>query len=250
MKDERMHALNSRWEPETAMILAAGLGTRLRPITNDMPKPLVRVAGKTLIDYGLDALEAAGIQKTVVNVHYLADQIVAHLKHRGVRGLEISDERECLMDSGGGVKKALPLIGNKPFFLLNGDSFWLEGFKSNLKLLCDSWDASKMDILLLLTGFSSTVGYDGNGDFDMDSEGRLSRRSERKIAPFVYAGAAILDAKVFENTPDSPFSLNMLFDRAIAEDRLFGARMDGLWLHVGTPEAISEAESAIARSAA
>ena len=232
------------------MVLAAGLGNRMRPITDKMPKPLVKVFGKTLLDYGLDALHRAGVKKAVVNVHYLAEQIVDHLSERDAPAIAISDERDELLDSGGGVKKALPELGGVPFFLLNADSFWLEGAQPNLDLLGQVWDDSKMDMLLLLSGMTNAIGYHGNGDFNMDPDGLLSRRMERKIAPFAYAGAAIIHPRVLDETPDGPFSLNLAFDRAIENQRLYGMRMQGLWLHVGTPDAIGEAENAIARSAA
>jgi len=236
--------------PEQAMVLAAGLGNRMRPVTDTMPKPLVKVFGRTLLDYGLDALERAGTRQAVVNVHYLADQIEAHLAVREQPAITISDERRNLLDSGGGVKNALPMLGQNPFYVINADSFWLEGTRPNLALLAEGWDDEKMDILLLLSGMTNAIGYHGSGDFDMGPDGKLARRSERKIAPFAYCGAAIVHPRVFADTPDQPFSLNMLFDRAIEKDRLYGVRMEGIWLHVGTPEAISEAENAIARSAA
>ena len=236
--------------PETAMVLAAGLGTRMRPITATMPKPLVIVQGKTLLDHGLDALETAGVKKSVVNVHYHPDQIIEHVASRSKMEIEISDEREALLDSGGGIVKALPVLGKEPFFLLNADSFWIEGFRPNLSRMADAWDPEKMDILLLVAGMANAVGFGSKGDFIMDADGRLERRSEFRIAPFAYAGAAILHPHIFENAPDGKFSLNRQFDQAIEQERLFGLRLEGLWLHVGTPEAIGEAEEAIARSAA
>jgi MurNAc alpha-1-phosphate uridylyltransferase len=236
--------------PHHAMVLAAGLGNRMRPVTDTMPKPLVKVFGKTLLDYGLDALERAGTGNAVVNVHYLAEQIETHLADREQPAISVSDERGKLLDSGGGVKNALPTLGKDPFYVVNADSFWLEGTRPNLDLLADGWDSDKMDILLLLSCMTNAIGYQGSGDFDMDPGGRLSRRAERKIAPFAYSGAAIMHPRIFADTPEEPFSLNLLFDRAIESERLFGIRMEGLWLHVGTPEAIGEAESAIARSAA
>lgn len=236
--------------PEKAMILAAGLGKRMRPITDTMPKPLVRVFGKTLLDYGLDALNKANVSNAVVNLHYLGDQIEVHLANRTAPKITLSDERDGLLDSGGGVKKALPQLGKDPFYLLNADSFWLEGIKPNLELLAGAFDENTMDIILLLSGFPNAIGYNGSGDFEMSSDGRLSRRTEKKMAPFVYSGAAIIHPRVFADTPDGAFSLNLLFDRAIENGRLYGARMEGLWLHVGTPEAITEAEHAIAQSAA
>ena len=232
------------------MILAAGLGMRMRPITDRTPKPLVKVCGKALIDHGLDALARAGVEKAVVNVHHLAEQLEGHLAERKAPAVTISDERHCLMDSGGGVKKALGHLADEPTFLLNADSFWLEGVRPNLPAMARQWDGSKMDFLLLLSGMQQAVGYHGSGDFDMDAQGRLTRRKERKIAAFAYCGAAIFHPRVFDNTPDGPFSLNLLFDRAAEAGRLYGMRLDGLWLHVGTPESIGEAETAIARSAA
>lgn len=236
--------------PDTAMILAAGLGTRMRPITDNMPKPLVRVFGKTLLDHNLDKLAAAGVSRTVVNVHYLASQVEEHLSGRETPAITISDERDGLLESGGGVKKALPKLGKAPFFLMNSDSFWLEGSLPNLRQMAASFDESRMDMMLMLCGMSDSVGYDGKGDFYMDPDGKLSRRTENRVAPFAYAGAAIIHPRVFENAPDVPFSLNRLFDEAIEKDRLYGMRMQGLWLHVGTPDAIRAAEEAIARSAA
>lgn len=235
--------------PKNAMMLAAGLGTRMRPITNDKPKPLVRVFGKTLIDHGLNALSHAAVSNTVVNVHYFPDQMEKHLKDRVSPKITISDESDELLNSGGGIAKAMPLLGDKPFFLMNADSFWLEGARPNLDLLAESWN-DDMDILMLLSTIPSSVGYDGKGDFTMDSEGRLQRRGEREIAPFVYSGAAIIHPRIFKNAPEGAFSLNLLFDKAIEEGRLYGMRMGGLWLHVGTPDAIIEAEAAIAKSAA
>ena len=236
--------------PATAMVLAAGLGKRMLPITEQTPKPLVKVCGKALIDHSLDALARAGVEKAVVNVHHLADQLEIHLAERKAPAVTISDERNCLMDSGGGVKKALEHLSDEPTFLLNADSFWLEGVCPNLPAMARQWDESKMDFLLLLSGMQQAVGYQGSGDFDMDARGRLSRRKERKIAAFAYCGAAIFHPRIFRDTPDKPFSLNLLFDQAAEAGRLHGMRLDGLWLHVGTPESISEAETAIARSAA
>ena len=236
--------------PTSAMVLAAGTGVRMRPITNNIPKPLIRVFGKALIDHGLDTLANMNVSKAVVNIHHFPEQMEAHLKARRLPEVFVSDERERLMDSGGGIAKALPELGTKPFYLLNADSFWLEGTNPNLELLGKSWRDEDMDILLLLSSLSNSVGYNGKGDFNMDSEGRLVRRSERQIAPFAYCGAAILHPRIFEGVPAGAFSLNLLFDRAIEEKRLFGTRMGGLWLHVGTPEAINEAETAIAKSAA
>lgn len=232
------------------MVLAAGLGKRMRPITDTTPKPLIKVWNKTLLDHGLDALKQAGVQRAVVNVHYLADQVETHLQQRLKPKIIISDERNTLLDSGGGIKKALGLLGQSPFYLLNADSFWIEGCRPNLQTMAQVWDLEKMDILLLVATMDRAVGFDGKGDFFMDPSGLLARRGEQKMAPYVYAGAALVSPAIFDKTPDGAFSINQLFDRAIERERLFGMQMDGLWLHVGTPEAIVEAEQAIAKSAA
>jgi N-acetyl-alpha-D-muramate 1-phosphate uridylyltransferase len=236
--------------PQTAMVLAAGLGKRMRPITEKLPKPLVRVHGKALIDHALDAVAAAGVARAIVNVHHLAQQLEEHLAARPAPQILISDEREALLESGGGVAKALPLIGNDPFYILNSDTFWVEGYRPNLLHLAEQWDGERMDMLLLLASTPAAVGYGGAGDFNMDAQGRLVRRRERQVAPFAYAGAAICNPAIFTDLPPGAFSLNLLFDRALEAERLFGIRLDGLWLHVGTPDSIAEAEEAIARSTA
>jgi len=236
--------------PRTAMVLAAGFGERMRPLTDRMPKPLVPVAGRPLIDHVLDRLAAAGIERAVVNVHYLADQIERHLKSRTIPAIVISDERDKLLDTGGGVVKALGAIGNEPFVHVNSDTIWIDGVKPNLEKLAEAFDPALMDALLLLAPVSTSIGYAGRGDFTMAADGRLTRRSERDVAPFVYAGAAILRPELFKGAPDGAFSLTTLFDRAAAAGRLHGLRMEGVWMHVGTPEAIKEAEAAIAASTA
>ncbi|MFK5979505.1 MAG: nucleotidyltransferase family protein [Rhizobiaceae bacterium] len=245
---ENIESLNKN--PKNAMILAAGLGTRMRPITESIPKPLVKVYGKTLLDHSLDAAERAGVEHAVVNVHHHADQMETHLAARHSPDIAISDERDALMNSGGGIAKALPKLGKNPFFLLNSDTFWIEGYTPNLRRMADFWDAEKMDILLMLSDVARAIGYTNKGDFTMDADGKLTRRIERTTAPFAYAGAAIINPAVFDNAPQGAFSLNVQFDEAIEKDRLFGMNMDGMWLHVGTPEAIRDAEEAIARSAA
>lgn len=232
------------------MVLAAGLGTRMRPITDTLPKPLVQVGGRTMLDFGLDKLAAAGVERAVVNVHHFADTVEAHLAHRTQPAITISDERGQLLETGGGIRKALPLLEDAPFFVYNSDSIWIEGTRPNFARLAEAWDAERMDILLMLSPTVDAVGYHGSGDFTSDGSGRLTRRLEKRIAPFVYAGAAITHPGVFKDTPEGPFSFNLLFDRAIAEGRLYGMRMEGQWLHVGTPEAIDQAEEAIALSAA
>lgn len=236
--------------PKYAMVLAAGLGRRMRPITNTIPKPLVKVYGKTLLDYALDAAERVGVEHAVVNVHHHADQMENHLAGRHNLDVAISDERDELLETGGGIVKALPKLGKNPFFLLNSDTFWIEGCTPNLRRMAKFWNPNEMDILLLLSDVASAVGYTNKGDFTMDGDGRLIRRKERTAAPFAYTGAAILNPAIFDHAPSGAFSLNRMFDEAIERDRLFGMNMEGLWLHVGTPEAIRDAEEAIARSAA
>ena len=236
--------------PRTAMVLAAGLGERMRPLTDRMPKPLVPVAGKPLIDHVLDRLAAAGVERAVVNVHYLADMIERHLKSRTRPQIVISDEREKLLNTGGGVVKALDAIGREPFFHVNSDTIWIDGVKPNLERLAEAFDPTTMDALLLLAPVSTSIGYPGRGDFTMAPDGRLTKRGERDIAPFVYAGAAILRPELFKNAPDGPFSLTTLFRRAEVSGQLHGLRLEGVWMHVGTPEAIKSAEAAIAASAA
>lgn len=237
-------------KPTAAMMLAAGLGKRMRPITSTVPKPLVEVRGKALIDYGLDALQRSGVRRVVVNVHYLADLLQAHLRRRRDLDIGISDEREALLDSGGGIVKALPLLGPDPFYVLNADTFWIDGYRDNLDLMAEIWDADRMDMLLLIADMRQATGYEGRGDFVMDAEGRLARVAERDMSPFIYAGALILKPSLFAGMAAEPFSLNRLFDTAIEAGRLFGVRLDGLWITVGTPGAIAEAEAAFRASAA
>ena len=236
--------------PNTAMVLAAGFGKRMLPISQTLPKPLVAVAGRALIDHCLDGLAAAGVERAVVNVHHLAGKLEAHLATRKRPKILISDERDAILDTGGGIKRALPLIGGEPFFLRNSDSFWLEGVRPNLQWLTSAWDSGRMDVLLLLASTVTSVGYRGRGDFQLDKAGRLSRRAERTVAPFVYAGAAVLKPELFADTPEGAFSLNLIFDRAIAAKTLFGVRLDGIWINVETPAAIELAENAISARAA
>jgi MurNAc alpha-1-phosphate uridylyltransferase len=236
--------------PETAMVLAAGQGKRMRPLSATTPKPLVEVGGRALIDHCLDGLAEVGVRRAIVNVHYLADRIEAHLNGRAAPKIVISDERDVLLETGGGIKRALPLIGDGPFLLRNSDSFWMEGVRPNLAWLAGGWDEGRMDALLLLASTVRSIGYSGRGDFILDKEGRLSRRPERTVAPFVYAGAAILSPRIFSDAPEGPFSLNLLFDRAIAAGKLFGVRLDGTWINVETPGSVKAASAAIAASAA
>jgi MurNAc alpha-1-phosphate uridylyltransferase len=235
---------------DRAMVLAAGLGKRMRPLTDTVPKPLVKVAGKALIEHVLDKLADAGVTQAVVNVHYHAGQIEAHLNGRMRPRIIVSDERDEILDTGGGVVKALPQLGLAPFFHMNSDTLWLEGVTPNLSRLGAQFDAARMDILLLLASTATSIGYEGRGDFTMAPDGRLTRRPEREVAPFVYAGAAILSPSTFADAPKGAFSLNRLFDRAAEAGRLYGLRLDGTWMHVGTPAAIEAAEAAILESVA
>ena len=233
---------------KTAMVLAAGLGQRMRPITDTIPKPLVRVGGRAMLDHALDRLAAAGVETAVVNVHHLAEQIEKHLAGRERPRIVISDERAALLETGGGIAKALPLIGSDAFLVLNSDSLWIEGPQSNVARLIACWDPETMDILLLLASAATSFGYDGRGDFAMDAAGLLRRRREREVVPFVYAGVAVMKPELFADAPSGAFSLNRLFDRAIEAGRLHGLRLDGEWLHVGTPESIKAADARIASS--
>jgi N-acetyl-alpha-D-muramate 1-phosphate uridylyltransferase len=230
------------------MVLAAGAGTRMQPLTDKIPKPMVAVAGKALIDHVLDRLAQAGVERAVVNVHYLAEQLIKHLASRTRPQIVISDERGLLLGTGGGVKKALPELGDAPFFHINSDTIWIDGVKPNLTRLADAFDPAAMDGLLLLASTAGSVGYAGRGDFALAPDGRLRRRAEQEIAPFVYAGAAILSPALFAGAPSGEFSLTTLFDRATDAGRLQGIRLEGLWMHVGTPDAVGAAEAAIRAS--
>ncbi len=233
-------------KPKSAIVLAAGLGTRMRPYNGHIPKPLVAVGGKSLIDYGLDRLAEAGVESTVVNVHHLADAVERHLASRKKPRIVISDERGELLGTGGGVAKALPKLGDQPFFLVNSDTLWLDGVKPNFTRLADAFEATAMDALLLLAPTAGSLGYEGRGDYAMLPDGRLRRRSGDEVVPFVYAGAAILSPALFADAPGGSFSLTLLFDRAGARGRLFGLPLEGTWMHVGTPEAVAAAEAALA----
>ncbi|MGO9770639.1 MAG: nucleotidyltransferase family protein [Roseiarcus sp.] len=234
--------------PTTAMVFAAGLGRRMRPITDTTPKPLVEVAGRALIDHCLDRFADNGVARAVVNVHWLADRIEAHLARRKTPRIVISDERGQLLDQGGAVKRALPLIGAAPFFLCNTDAFWIEGPRSNLRRLAEAFDAQTMDAILMVAASAGAVGVDWPGDFTMDREGRLTAREPRHVAPFVYTGVGIIKPQLFDGVADDVFRLAPFFFRAAEQGRLYGLRLDGLWLHVGRPESIAEAERAIDRS--
>ena len=224
------------------MVLGGGLGKRMLPLTKDIPKPMVRLKGRTLIDHVLDRIADSGVRRAVVNVHYCADKLEAHVRQRKQPAILISDERQQLLDTGGGVTKALPLLGSEPFLIHNSDSVWIEGVGSNLERLFSFWNPDTMDSVMLLASAATSLGYDGAGDFAMDKNGRLSRRGERQMVPFVFTGVSIAHPRMFEGAPQGPFSMNRLWDAAIDNGRLFGIRLDGLWMHVGTPEALVEAE--------
>jgi MurNAc alpha-1-phosphate uridylyltransferase len=220
----------------------------MRPLTSARPKPLIPVAGKPLIDHVLNRLADARIGQAIVNVHYLADQIEEHLAGRKSPKISISDERDALLDTGGGVVRALRKLGPDPFLIHNSDSIWIEGMGSNLDQLIRGWDDATMDSLMLLAPGATSIGYDGSGDFQMDPAGRLTRQSGARLAPFVFTGVSIAHPRLFEGAPKGPFSLNRVWNRAIDAGRLHGLRLEGIWMHVGTPDAIGEAEKAISES--
>jgi N-acetyl-alpha-D-muramate 1-phosphate uridylyltransferase len=236
--------------PKRAMVLAAGLGTRMRAFNGQVPKPLVKVGGKPLIDYVLDRLAEQGVEHAVVNVHHLADQIERHLAARQRPKIVIADERRELLGTGGGVVRALPELGPAPFFHINSDTIWIDGVQPNLGRLADAFDPARMDALLLLAVATTSIGYSGRGDFKMAPDGRLTRRGEHEVVPFVYAGAAILTPAFFAGVPQGPSSMSPLFDRAAEAGRLYGLRLEGVWMHVGNPDAVKAAEAAITASAA
>lgn len=234
--------------PKAAMVMAAGLGKRMRPLTATRPKPLVEVAGKTLLDHTLDRLRTAGVRKAVVNVHYLADALEAHLKNR-VEGLEVvvSDERDLLLETGGGLIKALPLIDSDPFFVVNSDNLWVDGPVDTLRLLASAWDEERMDALLLLVPLARAYCHSGQGDFHMSAAGRLRRRRPGGVAPFVYTGVQLASKRLLEGeVPSGPFSTNLLWDRAIEKGRLYGVAHEGLWFDIGAPPNIRKAEEILA----
>ena len=230
--------------PQTAMVMAAGLGKRMRPLTATRPKPLIEVAGKSLLDHALDRLRAAGVARAVVNVHYLADAVEAHLRNR-VTGLEIavSDERSRLLETGGGLVKALPLIDSDPFLVVNSDNLWIDGPVDSLRLLASGWDDERMDALLLLVPLARAYCHGGRGDFHMNATGALRRRKPRAVAPFVFTGIQMISKRLFAGeVPQGPFSTNLLWDAAISAGRCFGAVHQGLWFDVGQPESIRKTE--------
>lgn len=234
--------------PGTAMIMAAGKGTRMMPLTATRPKPLVEVAGSTLLDHVLDLLRGAGVGRIVVNVHYLADQIEAHLaEHAGDFAVAISDERELLRDTGGGLVKALPLIPDDPFFCINADNWFTDGGENLLRRMADAWDAERMDVLMLVVPFERAGNTQGTGDFDLAADGRLSREGGKRARPYVWTGVQLLARHVVVDPPADVFSTNVFWDRAIAKGRCYGLVHQGGWFDVGYPEAIGLTESALAR---
>lgn len=230
---------------DTSMVLAAGLGTRMRPLTDALPKPLVRLGGRALIDHALDRLADAGVSRAVVNVHHKADQIEAHLAARSRPRVIVSDERGQLLETGGGIKKALPLLGAAPFIVHNSDSVWHETKGSNIARLLAAWDDGKMDCLLMLVLASACIGYSGKGDFSLEADGRIRRRRPDEVAPYVFMGVHIVHPRLYEGTPEGAFSQNLVWNKALLQGRAYGVRMEGLWMHVGTPEALAEAEAAM-----
>lgn len=234
--------------PETAMVMAAGLGKRMRPLTATRPKPLIKVAGKALIDHVFDRLRAAGVKRAVVNVHYLADAVEAHLKSH-VRDIEvvISDERGRLMETGGGLVQARDLIGDKPFLVVNSDNLWLDGPTDAIRALAAAWDDARMDALLLLVPLARANCHGGQGDFHLDAQGRITGwRKPGRVAPFVYTGVQILSPRVIADWPEGPFSTRLFWERAIDAGRAYGFVHEGLWFDVGTPGAIKATETMLA----
>lgn len=230
-----------------AMVLAAGLGTRMRPLTESLPKPMVRVCDKPLIDWTMDHLEEAGVEEAVVNLHHLPQFLITHLKDRPRPRIVFSDETDQLLESGGGVKKALPLLGNDPFFVINSDIIWLNGTQSALMRLAAAWNSETMDALLLLQPLAGAHGYTDKGDFEMDPLGNVKRRQTGQVAPFVFAGVQILHPRLFDESPDGPFSLNVLYDRALSEGRLATIAHDGEWYHIGTLNALELTQNALCK---
>lgn len=234
----------------TAMVLAAGLGTRMAGAGNGLPKPLVQLAGRTLLDHVLDRHVEAGTERVIVNVHHKADLIESHLQSRRAPRIEISDERDALLDTGGGVKKALPRLGAGAFLIHNSDSVWIEGIGANLTRLVDAWDETKMDCLMLLALASQSLGYHGRGDFDFAADGRIKRRAaDQKLVPFAFAGVSVAHPRLFVGAPEGAFSLNKVWDGAIAKGRAYGLRMEGTWMHVGSPDALALAEQRLSGEA-
>ncbi len=230
---------------DVAMVLAAGMGKRMRPLTASRPKPLVRVAGKPLIDHCLDKLDEAGVARAVVNVHYLADQMVAHLGHRSTPAITVSDETDALLETGGGLVRAMPLIDADTFFCLNSDNIWLDGPRNAFAALSAAWDDDKMDALMLLVGHAQAFNYEGRGDFHLDQLGKISRRRPGRVAPFIFSGIQIVSKRLMRDAPEGAFSTGVLWNRAIDEGRLYGISHTGLWFEVGAPGMIAPTEAAL-----
>ncbi len=234
-----------------AMVLAAGLGTRMRAHSDAIPKPLVRLGGRPLIDHVLDRLAASGVAQAIVNVHHLADQIEAHVRERETPRISISDERGLLLETGGGVARALPYFAEAPFIIHNSDSVWIEGPHANIAAMIAAWDSGAMDALLMLAPVDASLGYNGRGDFHMAdgghmaAGGRVTRRDKGEPAPFVFTGVSIAHPRLFNDCPNGAFSLNRLWDRALAAGRVYGVEHRGLWMHVGDPAALADAEAAL-----
>jgi len=232
---------------DVAMILAAGLGKRMRPLTATRPKPLVRVDGRPLIDHCLDKLSEAGVARAVVNVHYLPGQLVAHLSNRTAPAIAISDESEALLETGGGLIKALPQIAADPFFCLNSDNVWLDGPQNVFAALSSAWDPARMDALLLLVSHARAFNYEGRGDFHLDPLGKISRRKSGRVAPFIFTGIQLVSQRLLRDAPEGAFSTGVLWNRAIDEGRLYGISHSGVWFEVGAPQMIAPTEAALRR---
>ncbi|HEY6578145.1 MAG TPA: nucleotidyltransferase family protein [Rhizomicrobium sp.] len=232
--------------PRRAMVLAAGFGTRMRPLTDELPKPLIRVRGKALIDHAIDRLVAAGVEFIVVNLRHHADRLKAHLATRTDLEIRISHESDVILGTGGGIVNVLALFEGEPFFVHNADSIWVEGYGHALDRMIKRWNPDAMDALLLAAPLVNSIGYDGPGDFLMDADGRLSRVPEQQLSPFAYPGVQIVHPRLFDGARPGAFSINPLWDQAIDRGRLFGVRLDGVWMHVGTPEALARSEAFLA----
>jgi len=234
---------------DTAMVMAAGLGKRMRPLSTTRPKPLIPVGGKPLVDWSLDALRSAGVARAVVNAHYLADSLEAHLSRYQAAHPElviaVSDERALLLETGGGMVRAQALLPD-PFFCLNSDNIWLDGPRNVFTELSLAWDPARMDALLLVVRHPAAHSYDGLGDFHLDAMGRISRRKPGRVAPFIYTGIQLVSHRLLRDPPDGPFSTNVLWSRAMAEGRLYGWVHTGEWFEVGTPHAIGPTEARLA----
>lgn len=228
------------FRPKHAMVLAAGLGLRMRPITEHTPKPLVEVAGRTMLDRALDHLGKAGVSAYVVNTHWLADKVRSHLATRS--DIVISHEQD-LLETGGGVANAMPLLGDAPFYVVNSDIIWTDGTQPALDRLAAAWDDERMDALLLMQRTATAIGYEGAGDFFLDPHGMPRRRKPHEVAPLLFSGVQILSPRLFVGAPTGKFSLNVLYDRALEDGRLFGIVHDGRWFHVGTPDALPQVDA-------